>query len=259
MSEINFFSLSCLLYPHVRATPNYGNGTFDRSWPQHLYLVPSSPLLTRSRDPLVLPPKFNISTTPIVSFRRNDVLFAKSELEAIYPLTKGYNRSRELFSDELAWFISPRDYLDMFTKPRPLGAGYSTLIVATAAHWSTSLFSAYNDERKAHEGWGIDGVLDLYRLAMAQWVNIVELKVDEHHALYSHNGTRKRVLVREYLPGHENCRSRREPWTIYPDGEPWSYNWGYMKEFNKLFRVCLLNSALILLLTKSPGFSGAQS
>lgn len=64
----HFFSLSCTLYPHVIATPDYSgdNAYFDRAWPQNLYLNPKSPLISSLR----FPPGFDTEKTPLVTFRR---------------------------------------------------------------------------------------------------------------------------------------------------------------------------------------------
>lgn len=57
-----------MLYPYVRATPDYSLDPwyFDRAWPQNLYLNPSSSIIPY----LDLPEGFDIETTPLVTFRR---------------------------------------------------------------------------------------------------------------------------------------------------------------------------------------------
>ncbi|THH12694.1 hypothetical protein EW146_g7457 [Bondarzewia mesenterica] len=81
ITENHFFSLSCTLFPHVRATPNYTeNPYFDRAWAQNLYLSPKSPLLAT----LNLPPGFSIEETPLVTFRRVDLLLSQYELESLH-------------------------------------------------------------------------------------------------------------------------------------------------------------------------------
>ncbi|KAG8969055.1 hypothetical protein FRC03_004729 [Tulasnella sp. 419] len=67
VTEEHFFSLSCTLYPHVLATPDYtGRWDWDRAWPQNLYLNPQSPLVPK----LNMPSGFDIEKTPLVTFRR---------------------------------------------------------------------------------------------------------------------------------------------------------------------------------------------
>jgi hypothetical protein len=224
VSENHFFSLSCLLHPHVRATPDYSVGeSLDRAWPQHLYLSPSSPLLKH----MTLPPHFNIETTPLVSFRRNDVLFSRNEMEAMYPRVGEYDKTLELFSDEKAWFISPEEYMPLFTTPRPEGAGYSTLIVSTGGHWTTGLFRGLPR---------ISGVRGLFIVAMQHWADIVQGKLAQT-TMDPKNTVQRRVLVRAYLPGNEKCHERRAPFTQYPEGEPYSWNWGSIQDFNKQMEV----------------------
>ena len=66
MTENHFFSLSCILHPHVIATPDYTGPEYDRGYPQNLYLDPDSSLIPS----LHFPPGFSIERTPLVSFRR---------------------------------------------------------------------------------------------------------------------------------------------------------------------------------------------
>ncbi|KIO16676.1 hypothetical protein M407DRAFT_57265, partial [Tulasnella calospora MUT 4182] len=43
VTEQHFFSISCTLYPHIIATPDYSKSwDWDRAWPQHLHLNPDS-------------------------------------------------------------------------------------------------------------------------------------------------------------------------------------------------------------------------
>ncbi|KAI0744300.1 hypothetical protein C8Q80DRAFT_1327235 [Daedaleopsis nitida] len=81
VTENHFLSLSCLLYAHVCATPNYiENQYWDRAWPQNLYMEPSSPLVRK----LNFPPGFDIASTPLVTFRRVDLLLEPSRLDNLY-------------------------------------------------------------------------------------------------------------------------------------------------------------------------------
>lgn len=67
LTEGHFFSISCMLHPHVRATPDYVVGTdYDRGWPQNLYLLPNSSFARTLR----FPPGFSFEHTPLVTYRR---------------------------------------------------------------------------------------------------------------------------------------------------------------------------------------------
>lgn len=238
VTENHFFSLSCVLYPHVRATPNYTeNPYFDRAWPQHLYLSPSSPLLPHLR----LPSGFSVEDTPLVTFRRVDLLLDRSELEGLYAARVGPD-APPLFSAEQFWSLSPEYYVrDLF-----LNGHYGTLVASTGGHWTVTLMSAFHDE--GARGGGIDGVLDFFDAAMRRWAEDVQGILDEWERRGKRWGfgwrrERKRVVVRAYLPGHEDCHSERAPWKEWrPFVWNW-YNWGSIWEFNKIFEVSLMCEA----------------
>lgn len=252
VSENHFFSISCLLYPHVHATPNYStDGNFDRAWPQNLYLSPTSPLLTRTHGRLVLPPHFNISGTPLVTFRRNDVLFSAAELEDLWKRAPSYDPGRKLLSDDQAWFIGTDEYLSWFTTSRAAGgAGYSTLIVSTGGHWTTGLFGAFREDQSAEEGAGpapgagIHGVLEFFQTAMTNWAERMQAAVAKTAAEETvaaarsrTGGTKRQVIVRAYLPGHEDCHTHRQPWLEIQEWKNRPYNWGEIEDFNRIFDV----------------------
>ncbi|PFH53720.1 hypothetical protein AMATHDRAFT_136828 [Amanita thiersii Skay4041] len=229
VTENHFFSLSCLLYPHVLGSPNYtASPNFDRAWPQFLHLNPKSPLISR----IAFPPGFDINTTPLVAFRRIDLLYSQQELidihRAAYPSTP---KDFKLFSDEPVWTLPPSDYLANFTAPLPHG-NYRTMVVSTAGHWTTTLFSGFRDEKKASKGYGIDRVLKLFNIAMKKWSDEVQSALRRNEIS---GAGKRRVLIRAYLPGHEDCHSHREPWTkIKSYSQNW-YNWNNIKEFNNIF------------------------
>ncbi|EIN11174.1 hypothetical protein PUNSTDRAFT_82721 [Punctularia strigosozonata HHB-11173 SS5] len=247
VTENHFFSLSCLLYPHVRATPNYTeNPYFDRAWPQHLYLSPQSPLLPS----LSLPPGFSISSTPLVTFRRVDLLLSGPELESLYATSlPALAASKPLFSDEKYWSLSPKEYVDDLFLP----GRYSTLVLSTGGHWTTTLLSAFRDDSAPQDGYGISGVLAFFHDAMALWASTVQRSLDsyrsgsEYDDLEGASGATpnaaaavpKRVVVRAYLPGHEDCHDYGEPWTaVKPMRWNW-YNWASIKDFNSIFETLL--------------------
>lgn len=67
ISENHFFSLSCMLYPHVKTTPDYNAPNYyDHGYQQDLFLEKTSPLVPYLR----FPKDFDIDTTPLVTFRR---------------------------------------------------------------------------------------------------------------------------------------------------------------------------------------------
>lgn len=244
VTENHFFSLSCVLYPHVRATPNYTeNPYFDRAWPQHLYLSPSSPLLQHLR----IPSGFSVEDTPLVTFRRVDLLLDRAELEGLYAARSGPD-APPLFSAEQFWSLSPEYYVrDLF-----LNGNYGTLIVSTGGHWTVTLMSAFHDEG-ARAG-GIDGVLEFFDASMHRWAEDVQGILDEWERRGKRWGfgwrrERKRVVVRAYLPGHEDCHNERAPWKEWrPFVWNW-YNWGNIWEFNKIFEVRVCASVCFAALT----------
>ncbi|KAG0707061.1 hypothetical protein DFH29DRAFT_898242 [Suillus ampliporus] len=252
ITENHFFSLSCLLYPHVRATPNYTeNPYFDRAWQQNLYLSPSSPIISE----INLPEGFSIANTPLVSFRRVDLLLNQADLTALYhspafpgELTNSANqnsssrptKAESLFGDDPVWSLSPSEYMPTFLDSPP-DANYGTLVVSTAGHWTTSTLSAFRDDDAGEDaGYGIQNVLAFFKVAMQTWAGQVQDAITE----YRRNGGKrpKQVVVRAYLPGHENCHNIFEPTeTITPWANLW-YNWPWIQDFNTQFQELLSSS-----------------
>ncbi|KAH9942489.1 uncharacterized protein BXZ73DRAFT_88047 [Epithele typhae] len=249
VTENHFFSLSCMLYPHVRATPDYTLGGFDRAWPQNLYLNSSSPILPS----LKLPKDFDIENTPLVTFRRVDLLLMPSKLDALYrqihPTSKYLHNKTTLFSDEPLWNLSPEEYVGMLTTPRPAG-GYSTLIVSTGGHWTTHLFEALKDASLFNDG--IFTVIDFFRDAMRVWADEVQTLLDRdtpradggqpHLApggRPAHAGSRPKsahqVLVRAYLSGHDGCHNAGSPVQRFTKEMVVSFNWPQIGDMNRAF------------------------
>ncbi|KAH7916628.1 hypothetical protein BJ138DRAFT_1202104 [Hygrophoropsis aurantiaca] len=247
ITENHFFSLSCLLWPHVRATPNYTeNPYFDRAWPQNLYLSPTTPLLSE----LQLPEGFSVESTPLVTFRRVDLLMSADDLTNLYrssilpgdqegqdPSTMRGNAS--LFSDEATWSMSPAEYMPKFLQLLP-DANYGTLVVSTGGHWTTTLMSAFRDEAAGEDaGYGIQGVLAFFKEAMRTWAGQVQEALDQ----YRRDGGKmqKQVVVRAYLPGHDNCHNIKSPWTSIIPFPVKYYNWPWIDDFNTRFQALLAN------------------
>ncbi|KAJ3487048.1 hypothetical protein NLI96_g3794 [Meripilus lineatus] len=189
VTENHFFSLSCILYPHVIATPNYTDLPFyERHWPQNLYLSPSSPLVEYLNPPV----GFNISTTPLVTFRRVDVMLSREQLvdlhHDLYDPPLGVN----LFSEEAFWSLPPSQYLSIFQKPLP-AANYRTMVVSTAGHWTTTLMAGFHDE--AAEGGGIRRILGFFRHAMTKWADEIQAAMSRDTGTAGGRRTREVVEV----------------------------------------------------------------
>lgn len=247
ITENHFFSLSCLLYPHVRATPNYTeNPYFDRAWQQNLYILPSSPLLNE----ITLPKGFSIENTPLVSFRRVDLLLNKPDLDALYhntvipgepshpaqdPSSPPSTKAESLFNEEQFWSLSPSEYMPMFLASPP-EANYGTLVVSTAGHWTTTTMSAFRDDDAGEDGgYGIQHILAFFKVAMRTWAGQVQDAVTEY---YKNGGeSTKQVIVRAYLPGHESCHDFFEPRITIPSWINKFYNWPWIQDFNTEFQV----------------------
>ena len=238
VTENHFFSLSCILYPYVFATPDYTHGSFDRAWVQNLYLKPSSPLLST----LSFPEGFDIASTPLVTFRRIDLLFSKDELISIHKSSQPVNitlQDTSLFSDEVIWTLPVAEYLNEFMAPLPK-ANYATMVVSTAGHWSTGVFSKV-------EPPGMEGILSLFEVAMARWAEQVQsaLRADVRNRisylsrfrLGSKKRKERRAVIRAYLPGHNDCHDFRHPWNEIQPAERDPWNWADIPKFNAIFEV----------------------
>lgn len=160
------------------------------------------------------PPGFDVASTPIVTFRRNDLLLAKEALVAIH------GESEPLFSEEAVWTVPLAEYLIEFAAPH-----YATMVVSTGGHWTTTLFEHASPP-------GIDGVVALFAAAMNVWARGVQ-------DVLTAQPRRKHVVVRAYLPGHEDCHSHTQPWSaVQPFQWNW-YNWAEIWRFNEIFEVRL--------------------
>lgn len=243
ITENHFFSLSCILYPHVVASPDYGSGqgTYAHDEPQHLHLSPHSPLIHNLR----FPDGFDISKTPLVTYRRVDLLFEHYELVEFHRRLYAPPRNFTLFDEEVPSFsLSPAYYMRLFTKPLP-EANYATLVTSTAGHWTTILFAGFQDSEK--EGSGIYDLLEFFRQVTKKWAYEVQeaLYEDQRKGNRGHASPRQ-VIVRSYLPGHEDCHEKYEPWTVYQPFKVFEWNWLWIKDFNTIFQK--------ILSSRSPGY-----
>lgn len=197
-----------------------------------------------------MPEGFSIANTPLVTFRRVDLLLNGTELDTIYHSSafsvestgldnqdpsSQYTKAESLFGDESFWSLSPSEYMATFLDSPP-DANYGTLVVSTAGHWTTTALPAFHDEDAGESaGFGIHNVLAFFKVAMRTWAGEVQDAITK----YRINGGRrpKQVVVRAYLPGHENCHNLFEPTeTITPWVYTW-YNWPWIPDFNTEFQV----------------------
>ncbi|CAE6340317.1 unnamed protein product [Rhizoctonia solani] len=239
VTEQHFFSMSCLLYPHVRAAPDYGpiGGSGPRDWPQHLYLNPTSPLVTQ----LKLPAGFDMDQTPLVTFRRVDLLFSQDELDSVHRVMHS-NASGDvpitLFGPGASesYNLSPKTYLEQFMQPLPRG-NYRTLIVSTAGHWTTGSLPGARDPENTAAGATNPGVYKTFVEAVKVWTSQVS-------SALSSDTKGRHVLIRAYLPGHEyDCHHAPGPLAaVRPFSQEW-YNWSWIGRMNEAFKAAIANQA----------------
>ena len=239
VSENHFFSLSCILGSHVVGFPNYTKTpNFDRKWAQHLYLNPASPLLSK----ITLPAGFNISGTPLVTSRRSDILFSADEIDALYRETEhgkqlGANGTPFTSTDRRTITVPIDEYIGEFLAPLPK-SWYSTLIIATGAHWTPYHFSKMvpNDEA---------GVAEFFKVVSRRWVNHFQDVVGKDNERCAQEGAscrspRRRAIIREYVPGHTDCGAAhgKDPFTsIQPQPNAKFMNMADMYLFNNAWKV----------------------
>lgn len=236
VTENHFFSLSCLLFPHVRATPNYTeNPYFERHWQQNLYLLPTSPLVPK----LKFPQGFSIENTPLVTFRRVDVLLSREELEGLYSTIYSPSPDPPLFSEDTFWTLSPSEYVGQFTSKEN---NYQTMIISSAGHWTTGHFQAMSDPDS--KGGGIGHLLYFFQHATAMWADLVQRQLDKS------DRKDRQVIVRAYLSGHENCLNLFKPYTYLHEYTSQWWNWNWITEFNDIFQVCTPFFARFVVLTQ---------
>ena len=216
MTENHFFSLSCVLSKHIVVHEDSENDIF---------LNPESPLI----DHLEFPDDFDIYVTPLISFHRVDLLISREETITAHRQLGGTLDNATLFrAEELLWTESQDEYLERFFTPLPKG-GYRTLIVNTAAHWTTHLFIG------GHKP-GIEGILELFRQGMTTWGKVVNAAMEKANA-QPHTGNDFRTLVRSYTPGHNNCANRHYPMQEVEPYEVKTYNWDEIITFNDIMAV----------------------
>jgi len=161
-----------------------------------------------------------------VTFRRVDLLQTRDELLTLYNSIYNPPAGFTLFSEEEFWALSISDVVDLFLTPFPTG-NYRTMIASTAGHWTTSVLPGLADPNEM--GYGINNVLRFFTHAMEKWA-------DETQALLTkRKAANKDVVVRPYLPGHDNCHNIRSAWTEIEPYDREIYNWNWIKDYNKIF------------------------
>ena len=194
-----------------------------------------------------------------MTFRRVDLLMEQAQLDHLYRalhpdspyIGARANASASLFSDEATWNMSPAEYVRMFTAPLP-ERNYATMVVSTGGHWTTTLFAGLRDAGMYKDG--IQNVLDFFGEAMEAWARQVQALLDEARRDEEEEGSQnpkwrgwqlgrakggaaRQVVVRAYLPGHEDCHEYRAPIGEYEKGRWGWYNWNQIGEYNDAFAV----------------------
>lgn len=73
---------------------------------------------------------------------------------------------------------------------------------------------------------------------MDAWAREVQMLLD--NALARTRKSRsapKQVIVRAYLPGHDDCHEQRAPWKVVRPGSPEMWNWNEIGQLNDAFEV----------------------
>ena len=142
--------------------------------------------------------------------------------------------------------MSPEEYVREFTAPLPQG-NYATMVVSTGGHWTTTMLAGLKDTQLFHDG--VYNVVSFFREAMDAWARDVQgmlrdTEVAERRSRSRKHGEERRpprqVVVRAYLPGHEDCHNFRAPIGEYAKGVNGWYNWNQIGDFNRAFEVRLL-------------------
>ncbi|EJD41251.1 hypothetical protein AURDEDRAFT_90398 [Auricularia subglabra TFB-10046 SS5] len=243
LTEGHFFSLSCILHPHVRAEPLYRPGeSFYRAWAQSLYLLPTSPLARTLR----FPPGFDIEQTPLATFRRVDAILAPEELLPLYARVapdrvKSDNPDPEaLYGNlqEALFNLDSSEVLALFTSPPPLNFG--TLIISTGAHWTQSVFGALHGYEEILEFLGHTARLWLERVAEAlKPVASPKWSTAQRWLPKTSAGYKRRVVVRSANWGSEDCMTEAVRMGGAVDEVPVlkqnKYNWDWITKMNDMF------------------------
>lgn len=209
-----------------------------------MYLSPTSPLV----HDLQFPEGFDIATTPLVTFRRSDMLFTKAELthihNALHPERAAAVENFELFGGDLVIDVPAVEYLRLFTAPLP-EANYGTLVVSTGGHWTPwTLYGLHNDPAPHSDEASVFGLFEESMMAWSglvqSWLRRARLHDDAEYGggAMTMGGRRRQAVVRAYLPGHDNCHSFHRPWAVYEQANmTLTWNWEWIGPLNRIFEV----------------------
>lgn len=228
---------------------------------------PSSPLVKQLKPPA----GFDVKRTPLVSFRRVDLLFDPSELDAIHKTMHVSSFSSPnntvpptLFGPDASesYNLSPDEYLSLFTTPLP-DANYKVLLLSTAGHWTTASLPGARDPDDIQAEATNPAVFKTFKEAVRVWSAKVTtaLLVDRLSEYYAGVRSKERqVLIRAYLPGHEyDCHKEEGPLTEVREFSREWYNWSWVGRMNEAFRVSCFCYFLIEGVLIGCGFVGGHS
>ncbi|GAA6051911.1 hypothetical protein JCM3770_006571 [Rhodotorula araucariae] len=210
LAEQHFFSLGCVLFPHVYVV--WGAGW----WEQHMYLKPDAAILSG----LDLPASFNVATTPLISNLRTDHGFTKPELISIYEATPQSAETpvSQLFTDYPVQSPPINEYLARFFEPEH---NYHALVFSTAAHFTPREFAFPA---------GQPAIAPFYEAVVRRWVTVARAALDDDAG-----GTRE-IIVRGASSGHDECHARLAgPLNATETPRQESYNWGEIARYNDVF------------------------
>ncbi|BGP52443.1 hypothetical protein JCM10450v2_008421 [Rhodotorula kratochvilovae] len=269
LSEQHFFSLSCVLFPHVRAIwPFPTMSEWQQIKEEHLFLDPASPLIRGGR--LRVPDDWDFEGSPLVTHVRTDHGFAPDELvdlhssprnspsttanlTSLYPTLLSLPAITppvdlltdvETFSPPLSYilslFLRPSAYRNISSPFSPSYAPSTTPRDALAAEaratrsarYRALFFStgAHYSTRHFRLPTGGGALVDTFALALRAWVARVVAALGEASAEEREG---KEVVVRPTSNGHDRCHDALRPYEeVQEAGSSW-YSWDDMWRMNE--------------------------
>ena len=186
---------------------------------------------------LTLPAGFNISSTPLITVRRVDLLFSREELDDLWQSTqqKLSQDNTSIFSQGDSYTISMDTYLKEFMEPLPKGS-YSTLITSSGVHWSSQNY--FNGAKTS----GLSGILSLFKAATKHWADRLQEAVGKENQGCTNAGElcghprRRRAIIRDNVEGHDSCFTQSEPLTRVQKSTSGQMNWADLPRFNAMWK-----------------------
>ncbi|KAM0750137.1 hypothetical protein T439DRAFT_380870 [Meredithblackwellia eburnea MCA 4105] len=213
LTEEQFFSLSCFMYPHVRV--DWGRKGWEE---QHMYLRSNTPLY----DSLKFPPSFSLDYTPLVTNLRTDQGFSPPELRKLYhKKTPTAQHLRQPLTTYPVASPSFDSYISTFLLDR---RNYRSLIMSMGSHFTPREFN-----------FGMDDIFKFFKTVVEDWVSQVKEKLDKDPVATG----QRRVIVRSATSGHGECKSHFKPYQSDPEKPETEYNWGWMDKFNDVFKTAV--------------------